>query len=89
MTLLIRSRDSYCTFGNVLYFFCNFALGTVYGFNVAASKSIQDMAEKKGIILKSHNVIYRLVDDLKEELSNKLQPTTEEIILGKILLPLV
>ncbi|XP_062852844.1 translation initiation factor IF-2, mitochondrial [Trichomycterus rosablanca] len=57
--------------------------GTIYGFNVAANKSIQDMAEKKGITLKSHSVIYHLIDDLKEELSNKLPPTTEEIILGE------
>ncbi|XP_076869809.1 translation initiation factor IF-2, mitochondrial isoform X2 [Brachyhypopomus gauderio] len=57
--------------------------GTVYGFNVAASKSIQDMAMKKGIDLKIHRVIYHLIDDLKEELSRKLPSLTEENIIGE------
>ncbi|XP_066521918.1 translation initiation factor IF-2, mitochondrial isoform X2 [Hoplias malabaricus] len=57
--------------------------GTIYGFNVKASKSIQDMAIKKHIPLKMHHVIYHLVDDLKEELSSKLPPTTEENVLGE------
>ncbi|XP_037392480.1 translation initiation factor IF-2, mitochondrial isoform X2 [Pygocentrus nattereri] len=57
--------------------------GTIYGFNVAANKSIQDIAAKKQIPLKMHRVIYHLIDDLKEELGSKLAPTTEEKIIGE------
>ncbi|KAM9481327.1 translation initiation factor IF-2, mitochondrial isoform 2-T2 [Clarias gariepinus] len=57
--------------------------GTIYGFNIAANKSIQDMASKKGIPLKMHRVIYHLIDELKEELSSKLPPTTEETVVGE------
>ncbi|XP_072540002.1 translation initiation factor IF-2, mitochondrial isoform X2 [Salminus brasiliensis] len=57
--------------------------GTVYGFNVSANKSIQDMAARKGIPLKLHHVIYHLIDNLKEDLSRKLPPTTEENIMGE------
>ncbi|TTI30680.1 Translation initiation factor IF-2, mitochondrial [Bagarius yarrelli] len=57
--------------------------GTIYGFNVGANKSIQQMAAKKGISLKMHHVIYHLIDDLKKELSSKLPPATEENIVGE------
>ncbi|KAI4886611.1 hypothetical protein NFI96_012731, partial [Prochilodus magdalenae] len=57
--------------------------GTIYGFNVAANKAIQDIAAKKHIPLKMHRVIYHLIEDLKEELSSKLPPTTEENIIGE------
>ncbi|XP_036426468.1 translation initiation factor IF-2, mitochondrial isoform X2 [Colossoma macropomum] len=58
--------------------------GTIYSFNVAANKSIQDIAAKKQIPLKMHRVIYHLIDDLKEELGSKLPPTTEEKIIGSL-----
>uniref|UniRef100_A0A8C2CUX6 Translation initiation factor IF-2, mitochondrial n=1 Tax=Cyprinus carpio TaxID=7962 RepID=A0A8C2CUX6_CYPCA len=57
--------------------------GTIYGFNVAANKSVQQMAAKKGIPLRLHRVIYKLIDELKDELSSKLTPSTEENIIGE------
>ncbi|KAF7646977.1 hypothetical protein LDENG_00179420 [Lucifuga dentata] len=57
--------------------------GSIYGFNVAASKSIQQMALKRGILLKLHNVIYKLIDELKDELSGKLAPVVIENIIGE------
>ncbi|XP_036396540.1 translation initiation factor IF-2, mitochondrial isoform X2 [Megalops cyprinoides] len=57
--------------------------GTIYGFNVAASKSVQQTAAKTGIPLKLHRVIYKLIDDLKDELSSKLPPTLEENVIGE------
>ncbi|XP_028676053.1 translation initiation factor IF-2, mitochondrial isoform X2 [Erpetoichthys calabaricus] len=57
--------------------------GIVYGFNVDVSKAVQQIAAKKGIQIKLHKVIYKLVDDLKEELCNKLPPTVEENEIGK------
>lgn len=57
--------------------------GTIYGFNVAANKAVQQMAAKKGIPLRLHRVIYKLIDELKEDLSSKLPPVTEENIIGE------
>lgn len=57
--------------------------GSVYGFNVSVSRSVQQMALKKGVPLKLHSVIYKLIDELKEELSQKLPPLTSENILGE------
>ncbi|XP_066468023.1 translation initiation factor IF-2, mitochondrial isoform X2 [Tiliqua scincoides] len=57
--------------------------GVIYGFNVNANKSIQQLAAKKGIKVKIHNIIYRLVEDLYEELSSTLPCSVEEHIIGE------
>ncbi|XP_062303893.1 translation initiation factor IF-2, mitochondrial isoform X2 [Osmerus eperlanus] len=57
--------------------------GMIYGFNVGVNKSIQQMANKKSIPIKLHKVIYKLIDDLKEELSNKLPPKVKENVIGE------
>ncbi|KAL7403666.1 hypothetical protein ABVT39_003474 [Epinephelus coioides] len=57
--------------------------GSIYGFNVAASKSIQQLAERRGIPLRLHTVIYKLIDELKDELSRKLPPVVSENVIGE------
>ncbi|XP_060105347.1 translation initiation factor IF-2, mitochondrial [Heteronotia binoei] len=57
--------------------------GIVYGFNVNASKPIQQLAAKKDIKIKIHNIIYRLIEDLQEELSCTLPRAVEEHIIGE------
>ncbi|XP_072295692.1 translation initiation factor IF-2, mitochondrial [Eucyclogobius newberryi] len=57
--------------------------GCVYGFNVSAPRSVQQSAQKKDVPLKLHSVIYKLIEDLKEELSQKLPPETQQSILGE------
>ncbi|XP_065446859.1 translation initiation factor IF-2, mitochondrial isoform X2 [Chrysemys picta bellii] len=57
--------------------------GVIYGFNVNANKSIQQLAAKKGIKIKFHNIIYHLIDDLKDELSSKLPLSVVEHIIGE------
>lgn len=57
--------------------------GSIYGFNVAASRGIEQLAAKKGIPLRLHSVIYKLVDQLKEELGAKLPPLVSENITGE------
>ncbi|KAM3595901.1 uncharacterized protein V6R79_004902 [Siganus canaliculatus] len=57
--------------------------GTIYGFNVSSSKSVEQLAARRGVPLRLHSIIYNLIDDLKEELSRKLPSLTSENILGE------
>lgn len=55
----------------------------IYGFNVECPTSILQIAKEKNILFKKHNVIYKLIDDLKEAMSSKLKPKDQEEILGE------
>nr|XP_012633276.1 translation initiation factor IF-2, mitochondrial isoform X1 [Microcebus murinus]XP_012633277.1 translation initiation factor IF-2, mitochondrial isoform X1 [Microcebus murinus] len=57
--------------------------GVIYGFNVNASNVIQQSATKKGVKIKLHKIIYRLIEDLQEELSNRLPCIVEEYPIGE------
>lgn len=57
--------------------------GAVVGFNVAATQEAEEAAKAKGVPLKMHDIIYRLVDDLKEDLSNRLPLLEQESIIGE------
>ncbi|XP_014865598.1 PREDICTED: translation initiation factor IF-2, mitochondrial isoform X1 [Poecilia mexicana] len=48
--------------------------GSVYGFNVAASRGVTQLAARRGVALQLHRVIYQLVEQLRHELSSKLPP---------------
>ena len=55
----------------------------IYCFNVQVPDKIKELAESHKISVRSHNVIYKLVDDLKKEISSKLPLKDVEDILGK------
>lgn len=57
--------------------------GVIYGFNVNVGKVIQESAAKKGVKMKLHKIIYRLVEDLQEELSSRLPCAVEEHPVGE------
>ncbi|XP_029904608.1 translation initiation factor IF-2, mitochondrial [Myripristis murdjan] len=57
--------------------------GSIYGFNVSASKALQQLASRKNVPLRLHTVIYKLIDELKAELSAKLPPAVTENIVGE------
>lgn len=40
-------------------------------------------AREKGVTILSHNVIYHLVDDVKQQLSDRLSPTTIRTVTGE------
>lgn len=48
-----------------------------------ANESIKKLADKKGIKIKLHNIIYKLVEDLKDELNSRLPPTVVETTIGE------
>ncbi|NXO05105.1 IF2M factor, partial [Rhinopomastus cyanomelas] len=57
--------------------------GVVFGFSVKANDSIKKLADKKGIKIKLHNIIYKLIEDLKEELNSRLPPSVVENTIGE------
>lgn len=59
------------------------ASGTVIlGFNVRANAQARDAAERTGIEIRYYNIIYDLVDDVKQAMSGLLAPTLRETFLG-------
>ncbi|KAM6432528.1 translation initiation factor IF-2, mitochondrial [Rhynochetos jubatus] len=57
--------------------------GVVFGFSVKANESIKQLAAKKGIKIKLHNIIYKLIEDLKDELNSRLPPSVVENTIGE------
>jgi translation initiation factor IF-2 len=54
----------------------------IIGFNVRANKEARESAERSGIEIRYYNIIYNLVDDVKQAMSGLLAPTKRETMLG-------
>ena len=54
----------------------------ILGFNVRANKQARDAAEREGIEVRYYNIIYDLVDDMKQAMSGLLAPELRETHLG-------
>ncbi len=54
----------------------------IIGFNVRANKEAREEAERAGIEIRYYNVIYDLVDDVKQAMSGLLAPSLRETMLG-------
>ncbi len=55
----------------------------VLGFNVKAEPKAATQAQAEGVDLRSYNVIYEAIDDLKAALSGMLAPEIRELLLGR------
>jgi translation initiation factor IF-2 len=55
----------------------------IIGFNVRAHKEARDAAERADVAIRYYNVIYNLVDDVKESMSSLLPPNMREERLGE------
>ena len=55
----------------------------ILGFNVRAHKEAREAAERAGIEIRYYNIIYDLVDDVKDAMSGLLSPTLREERLGE------
>ena len=51
-------------------------------FNVKPSKEAKKMAEKENIKISSHNIIYEVLDFIKQRMSGLLSPDVKETIIG-------
>ncbi|MHA6299659.1 translation initiation factor IF-2 [Devosia sp. CAU 1758] len=54
----------------------------VIGFNVRANKQAQELATRDGIEIRYYNIIYDLVDDVKNAMSGLLAPERRETFIG-------
>ena len=54
----------------------------IFGFNVRADNAARRLIEKEGVDLRYYNVIYDLIDDVKQALSGMLAPELREEIVG-------
>src|SRR5690606_13809851 len=54
----------------------------IIGFNVRANKQARAAAEQAGIEIRYYNIIYDLVDDIKQAMSGLLSPERRETFLG-------
>lgn len=55
----------------------------IYAFNVDLPPSLKNTVEESNVVVKHFNVIYKLIDDIKEEITARLPPKEIEEILGE------
>jgi translation initiation factor IF-2 len=56
----------------------------IYGFHVSAQPGIRQIASRDKVPLREYKVIYELLDDAKQELSDLLAPEVKETELGRL-----
>jgi translation initiation factor IF-2 len=54
----------------------------ILGFNVRANAQAREAAERQGLEIRYYNIIYDLVDDVKQAMAGKLAPEIRETFLG-------
>ncbi|KAM3081260.1 translation initiation factor IF-2 [Clarireedia jacksonii] len=59
------------------------ANGTLINFNTPIEPRVSRLAEEAGVAIFDHNIIYRLVDDVRAELSKHLPPLVTQRVLGE------
>nr|CAD7574581.1 unnamed protein product [Timema californicum] len=58
-------------------------MAIIYTFNVKIPDKLEALAKSKQVVIKQHNIIYRLVDDLKTEINSRLPlKPVEEILVS-------
>ncbi|HEX4778506.1 MAG TPA: translation initiation factor IF-2, partial [Acidimicrobiia bacterium] len=56
---------------------------TVIGFNVRPDRKARELAEQQGVELRLYEVIYQVLDDVKNALLGLLKPEYEEVVTGE------
>lgn len=54
----------------------------IVGFNVRADLTARRLIEKEGVDVHYHNIIYRVVDEIKQALTGMLKPDVKEEVVG-------
>ncbi len=62
---------------------CQATQALILGFNVKTPPSVKKLAEQEKVKIKTHKVIYELLEDLEKKVLQILEPTIDEEILGE------
>jgi len=54
----------------------------IIGFNVRPDRNAADVADRDGVDIRLHSVIYNVVDEMKKAMSGLLDPTFKEVRIG-------
>ncbi len=55
----------------------------IIGFNVRPAARIKDVAERENVDIRFYDIIYKLVDDIKDAMAGMLAPVQREVYLGQ------
>jgi translation initiation factor IF-2 len=55
----------------------------IIGFNVRPERNAAELAEKEGVDIRLHTIIYELLDELKNAMAGLLEPTFQEVTRGR------
>lgn len=56
----------------------------IIGFNVRPSTTVQDLASREGVDLKTYRIIYEAIDDVASAMKGMLDPEFKEVVIGRI-----
>ena len=56
--------------------------GTILGFNCAPSEAVAAAAKRAGVTLRTYDVIYNLVDDMRAAMEGRLRSVEEKVAIG-------
>ncbi len=77
---LIHSGTGAVTASDVLLASASNAI--IVGYNVRPEPKARELAEKEKVDIRSHTIIYNIVNEIKAALSGLLRPTIKEVFLG-------
>ena len=55
----------------------------IIGFSVRPERNAADLAEKEGVDIRMHTIIYNLVDEIKAAMTGLLDPKFQEVFMGR------
>ncbi len=56
----------------------------IIGFNVRPSTTVQDLAAREGVDLKTYRIIYEAIDDVAAAMTGMLDPEFREVVIGRV-----
>ncbi|MDH7512597.1 MAG: translation initiation factor IF-2 [Clostridiales bacterium] len=55
----------------------------ILGYNVKPSQKIMELAKQENVEIRSYNIIYQLIEDIRRALAGMLEPVRKEVYLGR------
>jgi translation initiation factor IF-2 len=78
---IIHSATGSITESDVLLALASNAI--ILGYNVKASPRIAELAKQERVEIRSYNIIYELIEDIRRALTGMLEPVRREVYLGR------